>query len=160
MEEQFTGTQTAVASPPEVQPIQNGHLEPVAVPAPPPTPTGPRMQRREVWLELPEPYAGFKFKAWMNYPNRLWLDFVKAAPPDATDDVLTEISNRQRAALGAMVIEHNGWLDFDGTPLPPASDVDEFWSAISTELAAAVIALLKARQADLGNSFAPRTRGR
>src|SRR5262245_54143445 len=94
---------------------------------------GPRVQRREDWVELPEPYAGFRFKLWMTAPTRVWMT-IGAGGDDA------------EAALRSVVLAHNGWRDEDGAPFPPA-DSTAFWEAIPTELAALV---LRAAQLELG----------
>jgi hypothetical protein len=112
---------------------------PVPVPPPavardgPPETDGPRVRRREDWVELPAPYAGFRFKLWMTAPTRVWMT-IGAGGDDA------------EAALRAVVLAHNGWSDEDGTPFPPA-DAGDFWAAIPTELAALV---LRAAQLELG----------
>jgi hypothetical protein len=35
------------------------------------TATAPRVKRREVWIEMPEEYEGFRLKMWVNAPSRL-----------------------------------------------------------------------------------------
>jgi hypothetical protein len=107
--------------------------------------TAPRIARREAWVELPEAYAGFKFKLWVNAPQRLWQD---VASGDET---------RARAALAQIIMEHNGWLDYDGQPFPPASD-PALWEAAPTELAALIITAANAEMMRLPNSLAPRKR--
>jgi hypothetical protein len=102
------------------------------VAAPPPA-EGPRVRRREDWVELPEPYAGFRFRLWMTAPTRVWMT-IGAGGDDA------------EAALRSVILGHNGWADEDGTPFPPA-DSTAFWEAIPTELAALV---LRAAQVELG----------
>jgi hypothetical protein len=99
----------------------------------PPVVDGPRVKRREEWVELPEPYAGFRFRLHVNASTRTWMR-VAAGGDDA------------EAALRSLVLEHNGWCDEDGVPYPPASEA-AFWEAIPTELAALV---LKASQIEMG----------
>jgi hypothetical protein len=103
-------------------------------PSPPPAVVdGPRVKRRESWVELPEPYEGFRFRLWTTAPTRVWMR-VAAGGDDA------------EAALRSLILEHNGWADEDGVPYPPPTD-PELWVAIPTELAAFV---LKAAQAEMG----------
>ena len=106
---------------------------------------GPRIKRREVWLTLPPEYEGFEIKVWLNAPTRIW------AALDTGDE--TEI----REALGQLVLEHNGWIDFEGKIYPPA-DTSQFWQEIPTELAACVITLAQAEMQRLPNSLAPQRR--
>lgn len=106
---------------------------------------GPRISRREVWIALPKEYEGFEIKVWVNAPTRIWVAL------DSGDE--TEI----REALGQLIIEHNGWLDFDGKLYPPAGKA-EFWDEIPTELAACVLALAQQEMQRLPNSLAPQRR--
>ena len=104
-----------------------------AQPALEPDGEGPRVRRREDWVELAEPYAGFRFRLWMTAPTRVWMT-VGAGGDEA------------EAALRSLVLAHNGWRDEDGVAYPPADD-PAFWAAIPTELAALV---LRAAQLELG----------
>ena len=106
---------------------------------------GPRIQRRETWIDLPEEYAGFRVKIWVNSPSKLWADLGSGD------------EERAQAAAEKLVLEHNGWLDFDGDPYPPPS-LPEFWDEIPTELAACVLAAAQAEIQKLPNSIAPRRR--
>lgn len=108
-----------------------------------PEPAGPRLPRREVWFELPSEYAGFRVKVWVNYPRRF------------NDDLVTGDSGKIVAVLRQIVLEHNGWCDFDGTPFPTA-DTAEFWAAIPDELASAVIVLLREQVGKLASSLQTR----
>jgi hypothetical protein len=99
----------------------------------PPAVEGPRVRRREEWVELPEPYAGFRFRLHVNASTRTWMRVAQGG-----DDA--------EAALRSLVLEHNGWCDEDGVPYPPASEA-AFWAEIPTELAALV---LKASQVEMG----------
>jgi hypothetical protein len=106
-------------------------------------PAGLRIPRREVWADLPEEYAGFRVKLWINYPRRL------------QDDLRSGDTERVSAALSQLVLEHNGWQDEDGTPLPPTTD-PTFWQAIPDELAAVVIITVNREAQRLPNSLASR----
>jgi hypothetical protein len=114
----------------------------------PPQPTGPRLLRREVWVEISEDeYPGFKAKLWVNYPRRLIDDLNQS-----------EDNDLRKRALGSMVVAHNGWVDYDGTEFPSASET-AFWDAIPDELAAALIALVNREAGKLALSLnARRTR--
>lgn len=107
----------------------------------------PRVQRREAWLDLPAPYAGFKVKVWVNFPSQALDDAA-----DESDPVL------YAAAMGKIVLEHNGWQDFDGTPYPPPDTV-AFWQHIPNELARTIGALIRRESEVLPNSVL-RTRPR
>lgn len=111
-----------------------------------PAPAGPRILRREAWVTLPDAYAGFTFRLWVNAPQRLWNDLGSG------DEA------RARAAMGQIVLEHNGWLDFDGQPYPPASNPEALWDAVPTELAGVVITAAQLEIAKLPNSMAPQKR--
>lgn len=113
------------------------------------TATGPQIQRREKWVDLPEEYAGFKIKVWVNAPTRLWSAIGQAA--NSGDE------GAAQDAAQKIVLEHNGWLDFDGEPYPPAN-TSEFWAAIPTELAGVVFALVQYEMGNLPNSIAARKR--
>jgi hypothetical protein len=105
---------------------------------------GPRIPRREAWMDLPEEYAGFRFRGWSNFPSRLG------------SEIRSGDQERIRAALLQIVLEHNGWCDSDGTPLPPAHD-PAFWDAVPDELAIAVITLLTVDVGKLGASIRKRS---
>ena len=109
------------------------------------TPAAPRIQKREKWIDLPAEYAGFKIKVWVNAPSKLWTDIVSQ-----------EEAAAQEAAT-RLVMEHNGWLDFDGEPYPDASD-PQFWVEIPTELGACILAAARAEIQKLPNSLAPKRR--
>lgn len=122
---------------------RNGH----ATDAPPAPTAGPRIPRREAWLDMPGEYgqAGFKARVWLNYPQRL------------AQELASEDQERIKAALTLMVLEHNGWCDEDGTPFPPATD-PAFWDAIPNELAGCVVGALMAEVTKLPNSLQPTRR--
>lgn len=107
--------------------------------------TAPQIKRHETWLDLPDEYEGFKVKVWRNAPAKLW----------------TELSNgKEKEAIAAakkLVLEHNGWLDFDGNEYTQPSE-DSFWEDIPTELAVVVFALIQREMKELPNSVAPKKR--
>lgn len=106
--------------------------------------SGPRLPRREQWIDLPEQYyPGFRVKVWVNYPRRL------------NDELRSDEEPRVMAALHQIVLEHNGWRDTDGTPYPPATG-DEFWHVIDNELAAVVIVLVNEQVGKLALSLRTR----
>lgn len=136
--------------------------------------SGPRLGRRERWVDLPAEgddgeaaYPGFKIKLWLNYPQHWDQDMlgVNFRPqPDHEGVTLPELrawvderEAAQREAYGRVVLEHNGWLDFEGNVLPQPQD-PLFWELIPTELAATVVALQKQASAELPNSIANRRR--
>jgi hypothetical protein len=109
--------------------------------------TAPQIQRREKWVDLPEEYEGFKIKIWVNAPTRLWAAIGRAGDnEEAAQDAAQKI-----------VMEHNGWLDYDGEPFP-AANTKEFWEAIPTELAGVIFALVQYEMGNLPNSIATRKR--
>lgn len=101
---------------------------------------GPRIPRREKWIDLPDEYAGFRARVWLNFPQRLKAEFQSGE------------QERQAAALSKIVLEHNGWCDEEGVPFPPAAD-PAFWDAVPDELAACVLILLDQEMAKLPNSL-------
>ncbi len=114
----------------------------------PVTPIGPRVPRRESgWVPLPDAYAGFEFRFWINAPQRLWNDVSSG------DDALG------KAALAQLVLEHNGWVDEAGVPFPPPADPN-FWELIPTELLAVLLVVSQAEMMKLPKSLAPVTRRR
>lgn len=101
---------------------------------------GPRLPRREVWVDLPDEYPGFQVQFWVNYPRRL------------NDDLRSGDDGRILSALQQVVVGHNGWCDGDGAPFPPGSS-KEFWDAIPDELAATLIILLMEQVGKLAASL-------
>jgi len=108
---------------------------------------GPQIRRREAWVELPEEYAGFKFKVWLNAPSRLWVAIGGADNDEAGAE----------GALRQIVLEHNGWRDFDGE-VYPQPDKSAFWEDIPTELAACILIATQQEMGKLPNSLAPQRR--
>ena len=108
---------------------------------------GPQIQRRESWVELPDAYAGFRFKIWVNAPSRLWTAVGQA----------DENEKEAQAALRQIVLEHNGWRDFDGQPYPPPGE-PAFWDEIPTELLACMLVETQREMGKLPNSLAPTRR--
>lgn len=106
---------------------------------------GPQIRRRETWVPLPGEYEGFEVRVWVNAPTRLWNQLSEGDEQDALD------------ALQEIVLEHNGWRDFEGEPYPPAGE-PAFWEEIPTELAAVVLAAAQAEIQRLPNSMAPQRR--
>lgn len=76
---------------------------------------GYRPTRRYVELDLPEPYEGVHVTVWANAPLSLRMRLVK---PESDEDLA--------AVWGQIVVGHN-LLDFDGKPLPPATDPDFYY---------------------------------
>jgi hypothetical protein len=131
-------------------------------------PHHPQTPRRERWLDLPDDYgqAGMRVKFWVNYPRSVQRDLMGGE--EATKRALLQI-----------VLEHNGWLDFDGSPYPPANDPGEkctaehpegetcpgmirdgFWEAITDELAAVLIVMARLEAGKLATSLIPDQRRR
>lgn len=95
---------------------------------------GPRMPRRTAWVELPDEYgaAGMEMRVWTNYPHGIANALRGLKGTDAFKE-----------ALAAVVLEHNGWRDADGNPLPDARSEDFWWSdGVSDELVGVVLAIL------------------
>src|SRR5262245_21460430 len=105
------------------------------------------LRRTDWWVDLPEDeYPGFRFRMWKNYPTHL-LDDIRRASEDTP---------RAMAALKAIVLEHNGWGDFDGNLLPQP-ERDEFWDRITVEQIALLVQLIQTEAGKLPN-FPARTR--
>lgn len=107
--------------------------------------TGPQIKRRTAWVALPDEYEGFEVEIWVNAPTRLWTQLGSGEEAEALE------------AMQRIVIGHNGWLDFDGNPYPPADD-SKLWEEVPTELAAVVLAIAQAEITKLPNSLAPTNR--
>lgn len=112
-------------------------------------PTGPQIQRREKWIDLPDEYAGFRLKIWVNAPTKLWMAVNSASNGGSESEA--------QKAIEKIVLEHNGWRDFDGRPYPPPTSA-EFWQEIPTELAACILVATQVEMSNLPNSMAPRKR--
>lgn len=107
---------------------------------------GPQIRRREAWVDLAggegaedvaEAYPGFKIRVWANAPRTLYADLASGE------------EERMRGALAAVVLAHNGWVDYDGRAYPPA-DSPDFWTgpdSVPTELAQLVLLTLATRTA-------------
>jgi hypothetical protein len=108
--------------------------------------SGPRVQRREKWLDMPTEYEGFQVRVWLNPPAWLWHQFMRV-----------DGGAERLAAASKIVLEHNGWLDIEGKPYPPP-DMPEFWAEIPTELAACIMRAILLEQQNLPNSLAPMKR--
>jgi hypothetical protein len=115
-----------------VEAERNGHDEQGAVPKEPTRLERrplPLPGRREQEFNLPAPYKGYKFKAWINYPGHL------------ADDILSNDNAARTAAFARIVLWHNGWPDpesEDDEPLPELVPGDTerfrvFWEAIPQE---------------------------
>jgi hypothetical protein len=105
----------------EAVPAASGDADTVAAAS-----SGPRIPMHTEWLPLPGDWgeAGMKVLVWTDYPNRLWAKLQN--PGNA---------NGLEQTLRALVLEHNGWREADGTPLPDAQ-ADGFWwsEGVSMEL--------------------------
>lgn len=133
-----TSNGTVTEPPPSLPVPAAGAVAPVAT-------AGPRLPRREEWLDLPEDaYPGFKVKVWVNYPRRF------------NDDLTSRDSARMRAMLMQVILEHNGWCDSDGVPLAQPGE-PKFWDDVPDELAAAVIVLLQEQVGKLASSLSTRS---
>lgn len=105
----------------------------------------PRVKRKQIWVELSGDYEGFMFLLWVNAPSKLWAD-VRSGNEELAQEAATKI-----------ILEHNGWEDFDGEPYPGAS-IPEFWEEIPTELAACVLAAAQVEIQRLPNSITAQKR--
>jgi hypothetical protein len=120
-------------------------------------------------VKLPGEYEGFKFKLWVNAPSSLWSVLLVGSQVDELGEDASEDEEAAQAAAAAvkeaelqgvlqkLVLEHNGWRDFEGETYPQPSEV-AFWEIIPTELAACVIAASQVEMRKLPNSIASRKR--
>ena|SRR5215204_409234 len=88
-------------------------------------PMGAVIERHIEWVTIKTPpYAGMRFRAWINAPFRVTKGFA---------DDITYVDTFRK-----VFFEHDGWSerDEDGNvvPLPPMSDAEAFTDAISNEL--------------------------
>lgn len=115
--------------------ITNGHS---AAPIPP---AGPQIRQRFEWMPIGEEhYPGFRIKVWANMPHRLWLELYSGDYP------------RVLAAAAEVAPEHNGWVDFDGKAMKPASSA-EFWDELPFELFRMTLIAVDGARAVLPNSL-------
>lgn len=145
--------------------------------------TGPRLERRVKTLNLPAPYEGFEFDAWVNAPAGLWQTILQPQMGatvqlvadelmpielnEATDDEYaaaeTRVVERQervlKDALGQLIVSHNGWCDFEGNLMPQPSD-DAFYEIVPTEMLGAMIATMQDVQKKLAVSIRKKRRRR
>lgn len=131
------------------------------LPNPNPAPIMPMgFTRREVWIDLEsEQYPGHQFKIWANYPKKIELDLTSRDEPRVAD------------ALGKIVLEHNGWRDFEGNVYPQPNIFKEelvededgskktvrrypFWDEIPDEVAQLIIIKIHIETQKLPNSVA------
>lgn len=70
------------------------------------------------------------------------LDAETDARRQTWRDGIADAQERRLTALRQIVVKHNDWVMWDGTPYPPA-DSDDFWRAIPDELAAAIIVIMR-----------------
>lgn len=123
------------ADEPPVEPSPAPPAPPAVVAAPvasgAPTGSGPRIPHIVEWLDVPE-YPGFRARCWINPTRRL-------AGELNSGDVA-----RVRAVLRELVLEHNGWCDDEGHPLPPAQE-DGFWDELGVHLLGCLIAAIAER---------------
>ena len=111
-----------------------------------PLPTGPRITAIAEWVDLPaDSYPGFRVRIRSNFPQRL-------ANEIASGDAVRAVT-----ALRSIVLEHNGWCDEDGEPLPLATD-EGFWEhpGLPTHLAVTVLGLVNQAASTPPNLGRPR----
>lgn len=153
-------------------PSPNGsHLEPPPEPgmgSPLAQGSGPRIQRRYVWVDLPpDAYPGFRVRVWANFPGDIQRELNSAS------------ETRKMRALAQIVVEHNGWIDYEGNEYPPADDIGErceaehtegeecpgvirpgFWDRIPPELAQVALTVAMLQVGKLSTSLQQPRRGR
>lgn len=129
------------------QPYDDGTIQNGQRPMPAPLKAGPRLPgRRDITISMPGDYgdAGMRLKIWANYPHKL------------ANQIASGDEEQTAASLAQIVLEHNGWCDEDGDPLPQlrpakisAKEGDEdfeeartaflaFWDKLPQELALAI----------------------
>lgn len=130
-------------------------------PPPPPRLMGPRIPRQalEEWLDLPEPYQGFRIRAWLGYQQRLFTSIPAVTAEDADEQraQLETAKAQLRAALKQILLEHNGWQDDEGE-LPQPHD-DAFYERCPANLFNTTLALVR-QAAETPPNLPPRTRRR
>jgi hypothetical protein len=107
--------------------------------APPPA---PGFERREKWVPLPAPYAGWQMYIWINHPSRY------------SEDVDSYDEGVKIGALGSIFLQHNEWPDpmRPGEVLPP-TNTKEFWEKAPEEALSILFAILKAEKEKIPNSI-------
>jgi hypothetical protein len=97
--------------------------------------SGFRLKKDERWVNLSPPYDGARMRMWVNFPLGKYFD-LRSSDPTISMPAFREI-----------VLEHDGWEDFDGNALPPVTD-EEFVPKLPQGLLNAI--LDKVREAHEG----------
>jgi hypothetical protein len=100
--------------------------------------TGPRLL---VWIDVPM-YEGHKALVWVNFP------------PALGQEIASGDNARIRKAVMQIFLQHNGWHDHEGKPLPPPTD-EKFWELVPQHMAGCLMYALNAKVQE--NPLAPRT---
>jgi hypothetical protein len=120
-------------SPPSAGPESTPPLPPLDGPTDPQYAGRPRIPTRTEWIDLPGDYgkAGMKMRVWVDY------EFRYSRGVRRTGDI--------QAALDAIILEHNGWLDQRGRPLPQIGEDPLFWwrEDVPPELVVLICGLLE-----------------
>lgn len=104
-------------------------------------PPGPQLRQRFEWMPIGEEhYPGFRIRVWANMPHRLWLELYSG------------VYARVLAAAAEVAPEHNGWVDFDGKAMKPASTT-EFWDELPFELFRLALIAIDGARSVLPNSL-------
>jgi hypothetical protein len=117
--------------------------------------------RREIWVDLPPEYPGYRARLWVNFPTRLLEEpgTIMKKNEDGEEEFDREANElAMRKALKAIVLEHNGWPDAskepdqDGNyPVLPQPEDDRFWEEISNEQVTILMALANRESQALPN---------
>lgn len=114
-------------------------------------PRGPQIPKKIEWISLPEEYGTdppMQVRIWVTYPRK-YIDEIRSGDPA-----------RLKEGMRKIVLEHNGWIDEEGEPMPPADSIDpDFWDVCPDVIAAAVLALITV-EAGKGAASVMRTRRR
>ena len=84
-----------------------------------------------------------------------WYDEIDEEQRERLVDFRTkqdESEKRRLDALTRIVLEHNNWVDEDDNPYPQAN-THAFWQAIPTELASAILVLVRREASRLPNAM-------
>ena len=91
-----------------------------------PAARGLRIQREEAWVALPAPYEDFRLRVVTDLSWKAVVDLSSGDPA------------RAMAAARGVILEHNGWQDAGGFPLPQPSD-EQFWDLVPIKMLLAAL---------------------
>lgn len=88
---------------------------------------------RVLRIALPAPWAHLRIYGWFDYPKDV-ADRMTTVEGESTE----ETQQRVMEVLREVIVQHDGWKDRTGKPLPQPSSA-KFWDLIPNPLATAIV---------------------